>query len=642
VTHVLGVDLGGTAVAAAVATEDERVEMVALGDRSTTVPAMVHRRDEASLVTGELAARRAAGDPTHAAFGVRRRLGDPAPVLLGETSAPAGDLLAAILRDVLARAAAVRGEEPRRVVLTHPASWGPYRRGLFEDVAVAAGLEDAVTMSDPEAAGHHHRAVHGLDEGAALAVYDLGGSSFEAAVLTRRGEDVELLGAPVGVERLGGVDLDEVVIALVDEATGGLLADLDPDDDSSATALTRLRQDAVAAKEALSVDDEAEVSVLLPGRHTDVTVTRSAFEARIRPAVTRSVEALGRALETASVRPEAVLLIGGSSRVPLIGRTVAEQLGLRVIAERRPEHVVAMGAARAAQAAAPSVTRVTKGLGLSLPTTASRRAGTTGGAGAPAGDTDEETTPVTSPPPSPSPPPAEPAPATPAAATPPASEPEQEPTAVVRPALVDGRVASRPEPPAAGDESATTIARFDPEEAKTTVTRTPPTGEAATDATRPPSGDANTTVVRTTPGSTRPRPATTPPPRPAGPPAQGPPRPPARPGVPSGSFPAQGRPGAGGPGAPGGPGGPPPRPSTQGFPAQGPGAPGPRRPMPPGGPPPGRPGPPPGPLPGPPPPAAPAPASAAEKRSRTGLLVGAAVVVVLVLVVAALILTGIL
>ncbi|HEY2193127.1 MAG TPA: Hsp70 family protein, partial [Actinomycetospora sp.] len=120
-THVLGVDLGGTAVAAAVATEDDRVEMVALGDRSTTVPAMVHRRDEASLVTGELAARRAAGDPAHAAFGVRRRLGEPAPVLLGESSQPAGDLLAAILRDVLARGTAVRGEAPRRVVLTHPA-----------------------------------------------------------------------------------------------------------------------------------------------------------------------------------------------------------------------------------------------------------------------------------------------------------------------------------------------------------------------------------------------------------------------------------------------------------------------------------------------------------------------------------------
>ncbi|HEY2193333.1 MAG TPA: Hsp70 family protein, partial [Actinomycetospora sp.] len=538
---------------------------------------------------------------------------------------------AAILRDVLARGAAVRGEAPRRVVLTHPASWGPYRRGLFEDVAVAAGLEDAVTMSDPEAAGHHHRAVHGLDEGAALAVYDLGGSSFEAAVLTRRGEDVELLGAPVAIERLGGVDLDEAVIALVDEATGGLLADLDPDDESSATALTRLRQDAVAAKEALSADDEAEVSVLLPGRHTDVTVSRGAFEERIRPAVARSVEALGRAVETSPVRPTAVLLIGGSSRVPLVARTVAEQLGLRVIAERRPEHVVAMGAARAAQAAAPSVTRVTRGLGLALSgKDRSSRAGA-GGAGAQEAGAREAA--AAKAPAGPTPPPeAPPEPPEKPAAPPDARD--QEPTAVVRPPLVDGRVAPRADEPTAGaetgaggDESATTVTRFDPgEEAKTTVTRTSPATEQPTEATRPSSDEANTTVVRSSPGSTRAQPAGAPPPRPGGPPAQAPPprRPPARPGIPSGSFPAQGRQGPPGP-----------RPGRPLPPAGPPGQP--------GGPPPGRPGPYPGPPPGTGPvPPAPPEAPSRTGRSRTGLLVGAGVVVLLVLVAAVLLITGIL
>ncbi len=378
-THVLGVDLGGTAVSAAAAEDDGRVEMVALGDRSTTVPSVVHRRDAASLVTGELAARRASGDPAHAAWGVRRRLGDPAPVLLGDDAVPAGDLVAAILRDVLARVSAVRGLEPDRVVLTHPASWGPYRRGLFEDVVAAAGLEDAVTMADPEAAGHQHRAVHGLDDGSALAIYDLGGSSFEATVLARRGRAVELVGTPVGIERLGGVDLDEAVIALVDEATGGLLADLDPDDDTSAAALARLRQDCIAAKEALSTDDEAIVPVLLPGRHADVPVARGAFEERIRSTVARSVDALERAVEAAPVRPSAVLLVGGSSRVPLVERTVAERLGLRVIVDARPEEIVALGAARAAQAAAPSVTRVTSMVGTELSARAgAERSGSTG------------------------------------------------------------------------------------------------------------------------------------------------------------------------------------------------------------------------------------------------------------------------
>ncbi len=690
-THVLGIDLGGTAVAAAIADDDGRVEMVALGDRSTTVPSVVHRRDATSLVTGELAARRASGDPDHSAWAVRRRLGDPAPVLLGEDAIPAGDLLAAIMRDVLARVTAVRGLVADRVVLTHPASWGPYRRGLFEDVVVAAGLEDAVTMSDPEAAGHQHRAIHGLDDGAALAIYDLGGSALEATVLTRRGRGVELVGTPVGIERLGGVDFDEAVIALVDEATGGMLADLDPDDDTSVAALGRLRQDCVAAKEALSTDDEAMVPVLLPGRHEDVTVARAAFEERIRPVVARSIEALERAVEAAPVRPSAVLLVGGSSRVPLVQRTVGERLGLPVIVDARPEEIVALGAARAAQAAAPSVTRVTSMVGTEL----SARAGSGSGSGskrsakgakeAPAAPA-PAVVPEPSEPTEPAPAPPEPAAASSLAASaaaspaPPEREPDQDSasTALVASPIVDGRVvtsadesrtvvarpnrdrpAAAPKPGAAPKPAApekpgdpTKPAAPDDDAGRTTVTRTTPSDAAKTTVVRPhppagapsagaPSAGAPSahspaagTPAAGTPSTGRPPGAAPPPRRPPGPP----PRPPGRPAPPSGAFPAQGRPGPGGPGGPG-PGGP------------GPGGPGPR-PGWPGGPPGGRPGGPPGgppqarpmtgPFPGPGGPTPPqAAASKPSHRTRTIVLVVAGVVVLLVLV-AALVVTGVL
>jgi actin-like ATPase involved in cell morphogenesis len=657
VTHVLGVDLGGTTVSAAIADDDGRVEMVALGDRSTTVPSVVHRRDAASLVTGELAARRAAGDPDHAAWAVRRRLGDPAPVLLGEDAIPAGDLLAAIMRDVLARVTAVRGLVADRVVLTHPASWGPYRRGLFEDVVVSAGLEDAVTMSDPEAAGHQHRAVHGLDDGAALAIYDLGGSAFEGSVLTRRGRGVELVGTPVAIERLGGVDLDEAVIALVDEATGGLLADLDPDDDTSVAALGRLRQDCVAAKEALSTDDEAMVPVLLPGRHEDVTVTRAAFEERIRSAVARSVEALERAVEAAPVRPSAVLLVGGSSRVPLVQRTVGERLGLPVIVDPRPEEIVALGAARAAQAAAPSVTRVTSMVGTEL----SSRSGAGRSARSKAGAKPAKPSASVAPAPAPAPEPASEAPAPSEPARPEPARPEPEPpavassgaassepparesdedsasTALVPSPIVDGRVVT------GSDESRTVVARPTPstpadDAGKTTVTRTTPADAAKTTVVRP-NPSAGTPSSGRTPG------AAPPPRRPAGP--TPPPRQPGRPAPPSGGFPAQGRPGpggpgpggSGGPGGPGpggpGPGGPGPRPGWPGPPGGRPGGPS-------GGPPPGRPmtGPIPGSAgPGPTPPQAGRPKP--SNRTRTVVFVVAGVVVLLVLV-AALVFTGVL
>ena len=704
-THVLGVDLGGTTVSAAIADDDGRVEMVALGDRSTTVPSVVHRRDADSLVTGELAARRASGDPAHAAWSVRRRLGDPAPLVLGDDAVPAGDLLAAILRDAIARVAAVRGVAASRVVLTHPASWGPYRRGLFEDVVAAAGLEDAVPIADPEAAGHQHQAVHGLDDGTALAVYDLGGSSFEAAVLARQGRTVELVGTPAGIERLGGVDLDEAVIALVDEATGGMLADLDPDDDSTAAALVRLRQDCVAAKEALSTDDEAVVPVLLPGRHADVTVARAAFEERIRPAVDRTVEALERAVASAPVRPSAVLLVGGSSRVPLVARTVGERLGLPVIVDPRPEEVVALGAARAAQAAAPSVTRVTSMVGTELPgrfgigRSKKARAGPESGASTPSSGAAAASGAAASGAAAAAP--ASGAAASGAAAAAPASgatsasgaeasgaaasagsasgvEPSEAATSVGAGAG-SGSVAT-PEPTVSSDavsppsepepepdpESASTTLVPTPivdgrvaggsDESRTTVTRTTPAPpstpveEARTTVTRTtPADPGATTVVRPSPASGTPAtgaPSTGRPPAgnpPRRPPGAAPGPPPRPPGRPA--PPSGGFPAQGRPGGPG-PGGP-----GQGGP--GPGAPGPR-PGWPGGPPGGRPGGPPGgPLPGRPttgpfpgpgapgPSATPGEPTTTPNRRRTVVLVVAGVVV-LILIAAALVLVGVL
>src|SRR5690242_12295874 len=161
VAYSLGVDLGTTFVAAAISRDGQRVEMVSLGDRTVTEPSVVLRRPDGSLAVGDAAARQAAARPGDVVWGVKRRLGDPLPVVLGGASRPAGELLAAILRDVLARVEAEEGGPPSRVVLTHPANWGPYRRGLFEDVAALAGLQDPPMLTEPEAAGVHFAITRG-------------------------------------------------------------------------------------------------------------------------------------------------------------------------------------------------------------------------------------------------------------------------------------------------------------------------------------------------------------------------------------------------------------------------------------------------------------------------------------------------
>ncbi|MEJ2864546.1 Hsp70 family protein [Actinomycetospora flava] len=350
--YSLGVDIGTTFVAAAIA-RDDQVEMVSLGDRSVATPSVVYLREDGSLLTGDAAARRAVSHPDRLGREFKRRLGDPTPVLLGGTSQPVTTLLAALLRDVLTSVTDTEGGKPERVVLTHPANWGPFRRGLFEEVPALAGLDNPPTVTEPVAAAAHYASSHELRDGEVIAVYDLGGGTFDATVLRARDGGVEILGSPEGIERLGGVDFDEAVLSHVNHASGGVLDDLDLRDPQTTVALARLRQDCVLAKEALSVDTETVVPVFLPGRHFDVTITRGELENMVRAPLETTVTALSRTLRSAHVDPSelsAVLLVGGSSRIPLVAEMVAAEIGRPTLVDTHPKYAVALGAAILASA----------------------------------------------------------------------------------------------------------------------------------------------------------------------------------------------------------------------------------------------------------------------------------------------------
>ena len=231
-TYTLGVDLGTTFVAAAVA-RPTGVAMVPLGEQTVVASAAVAVRPDGSIVTGDAAERRAVSQPALVARGVKRRLGDPEPIRLGDRSYPVATLLGAQLRDVVQKAADREGEPAERVVLTYPVTWTPARRGWFDEVARAADLAASRLVTTAEAAAHH--ATPGRLAGGIVAVYDLGGG-FEATVVRTRPDGPEILGTPEGVEGLGGADVDEAILSYVNDAMSGELARLDMDDARTAVA----------------------------------------------------------------------------------------------------------------------------------------------------------------------------------------------------------------------------------------------------------------------------------------------------------------------------------------------------------------------------------------------------------------------
>ncbi|HET9254334.1 MAG TPA: Hsp70 family protein [Pseudonocardiaceae bacterium] len=357
--YSLGVDLGTTFVAAALATP-ATVEMVTLGNQSVVTPAAVYLSDDGTLITGEGASLRLVSRPDRVCREVKRRLGSPTPITLGGQPYPVTGLLAALLRDVLDNVTRTQGEPPENVLLTYPANWGPFRRALFEEVPPHAGLRDPPLVTEPEAAAAHYAASKMLAEGETVAVYDLGGGTFDATVLRQEPEGVRILGTPAGIERLGGIDFDEAILSYVDYATGGTLTELDMGNPQVLTALAQLRLDCVRAKEALSVDTETIIPVFLPSGQSEVRLTRSDFEDLVRAQIESTMGALRRTLESARVEPtelSAVLLVGGSSRIPLVTRMVAAELGCPVVVDAHPKYAVALGAAALAAGQPERTTR---------------------------------------------------------------------------------------------------------------------------------------------------------------------------------------------------------------------------------------------------------------------------------------------
>jgi molecular chaperone DnaK len=353
-SYLLSVDLGTTFSAAAIADGGEP-RIVPLGSRTATIPSVVALRPDGTVLIGEAAERRAITDPTRVAREFKRRLGDPVSTIIGGTPYGAEMLMAHLLRGIVNQVSEQQGAPPARIVLSHPANYGPYKLDLLEQVGHLAELEGVEFITEPQAAAVHYSEGEHIEPGEVVAVYDLGGGTFDAALVQRTDGGFELLGTPDGLERFGGIDLDEAVFAHVRRSLGGAVDGLDPMDPAVVSALARLREDCRLAKEGLSSDTDAAIPVMLPNLHTEVRLVRSEFEDMIRPRLRETIATLERVVHSAGrefADLSRVLLVGGSSRIPLVGEMVREATGRPVGLDAHPKHAIALGAAAAGLAAA--------------------------------------------------------------------------------------------------------------------------------------------------------------------------------------------------------------------------------------------------------------------------------------------------
>jgi actin-like ATPase involved in cell morphogenesis len=310
------------------------------------VPSVLYVGDDGILV-GEAAERRSVSEPDRVVREFKRRIGDPTPLVVGGRPWAPEDLSARLVRWVVDRVAQREGAPAARMAVTHPASWGAHKKDRFGAALSAQGLPVSF-LAEPQAAALQYAAAERVEPGSTIAVYDLGGGTFDAALVHKDGQGFGLIGRPEGLERLGGIDFDDAVFEYVRANLPAAFADLDDTDPAVLSAIAAVRRECREAKEALSSDTEVSISVLTPAGQGAVRLHRTEFEALIRPQVEDTVEALRRAIHSAGLSApqlSAVLLVGGSSRIPLVAQMVSEQLGRPVAVDADPKNAIALGAA---------------------------------------------------------------------------------------------------------------------------------------------------------------------------------------------------------------------------------------------------------------------------------------------------------
>jgi molecular chaperone DnaK len=348
-SKIVGIDLGTTNSLVAIV-ENGTPRVLPGSDGSTLVPSVIYFDEAGKVLVGNGAKEKMVEKPKNTVFSIKRFMGKgiedvraDLPLLPFQVSPESEhiirlkifgrdytppELSAFILRELKRNAESALGEEITNAVITVPAYFNDAQRQATKDAGRIAGLDVLRIVNEPTAAS----LAYGLDKRkqGTIAVYDFGGGTFDISILKLNDGIFEVLSTS-GDTHLGGDDIDEVLIRMV-------LKDVPKAD------IPAIRKAVNKAKEDLSSSDRAEVVVDRYRR----SLALAEFNTLIGPIVERTLGPCRQALKDAGLRPneiDEVVMVGGSTRIPLVRQKVQELFGRVPHTELNPDEVVALGAA---------------------------------------------------------------------------------------------------------------------------------------------------------------------------------------------------------------------------------------------------------------------------------------------------------
>jgi len=364
--RIIGIDLGTTNSLVAYM-EGERPAIIPGTDGLNLVPSVVALDADGHPVVGSAARAALINTPERAVYSVKRLMGrgledvqeelalfpfrladdlQPGEVLrikLGDKTFTPPEISAHILRQLKRNAERFFAEPVSKAVITVPAYFNDAQRQATRDAGRIAGLEVLRLVNEPTAAS----LAYGLEKkhNGVAAVYDFGGGTFDISILKLNEGIFEVI-ATNGDTHLGGDDIDNLLITLaLDDIRGDMGLDLR----RNGEAVQRIRQAVIEAKIALSANEQTKIDLELPGgRRYQRELTRTMFEEMITPIVERTLGPCRHAMRDAGLEPaqiDEVVLVGGSTRIPLVRAVVRELFQREPHCELNPDEVVALGAA---------------------------------------------------------------------------------------------------------------------------------------------------------------------------------------------------------------------------------------------------------------------------------------------------------
>jgi molecular chaperone DnaK len=366
---IIGIDLGTTNSAVAVM-EGKEPKIITNEEGGRLTPSVVAFDDKGEVLVGQIARRQAITNPENTVFSAKRFIGmrfaeatdeksrvpfnvvkqsnGDCGIKIRDTTYAIPEISARVLMKLKRAAEEYLGEEVTEAVVTVPAYFNDSQRQATKDAGRIAGLDVKRIVNEPTAAA----LAYGLDKTKdhLVAVYDFGGGTFDISILEVGDKVVEVVSTN-GDTHLGGDDIDNT---LIDWLMGEFKKDSGIDVSKDKMVLQRLKEAAEKAKIELSTTQETEIN--LPfltadasgPKHLVVKLGRSKFEQMIEPIVKRTIEPFKAALKDADKKASEigeVILVGGSTRIPMVQRMVEEFFGKPPHKGVNPDEVVALGAA---------------------------------------------------------------------------------------------------------------------------------------------------------------------------------------------------------------------------------------------------------------------------------------------------------